>query len=246
MGVGVVPEYRRRGLARQLMEGAIDLILERGGEQVILNVIEGNMPAIQLYESLGMETYDGSFEFVMESNSKSEPPKLPEGYLVKRLNPHDWQPLYQLAKRVTPPKVAEYEAIQADRFKPPRFSRLLGPMVMWAQGVRRQGYLIESADGRLVSSFSMLVPTRGNSAARVRSRLDPHHAHLAPNIVARFRHDLAKARPDCKVESSVPRWMEAVVDAHRTAGFETRYAYLSMGMKIQEGRAVEQSPESRT
>jgi ribosomal protein S18 acetylase RimI-like enzyme len=232
MGVGVLPEFRRQGMARQLMRGAIDLILERGGEQVILNVIEGNLPAIRLYESLGMEIYDGSYEFALEGNPEVAIPRLPDGYRLKDLNVQAWGSLYELAERITPPSVAEYEAIEADRFKPPSFSRVLGPIVMWAQGMRRQGYQIELMDGTLVSSVSMLAPTRGQSSARVRARLDPEHGALAGYIVAKCQNDLAQARPGCKIESSVPRWMESMVQAHRAAGFETRYAYLSMGMKV--------------
>jgi ribosomal protein S18 acetylase RimI-like enzyme len=234
MGVGVLPEYRRKGMARQLMQAALALVKARGGEAVNLHVIEGNLPAVRLYEDLGMEIYDGSYEFVLEENSTTIEPQLPEGYQLGEADMSDWRQRYELESRITPPHVAHYESIVLDRFRPPKFMSFLGPLVMSAQGFRRQGFRIETEDGVWVANFSLMVPTRGMRPGRVRSRLDPQHAHLAPYIVATCLRYLADARAECKVESRVPRWMDSMVNAHRAAGFETRYAYLSMGMKLRD------------
>ena len=48
-GIGVVPEERRKGVGRALMEA----VLELAPPTVLLEVIEANEPAIKLYESLG-------------------------------------------------------------------------------------------------------------------------------------------------------------------------------------------------
>lgn len=50
-GLGVVPEARRRGLGRRLLEA----VLEVAPRTVTLEVLEQNEPAIRLYESLGFE-----------------------------------------------------------------------------------------------------------------------------------------------------------------------------------------------
>jgi ribosomal protein S18 acetylase RimI-like enzyme len=51
-GIAVVPEQRRHGVGRALMEA----VLELAPATVLLEVIEANEPAIKLYESLGFET----------------------------------------------------------------------------------------------------------------------------------------------------------------------------------------------
>ena len=48
-GIAVVPEQRRHGIGRALMEA----VLELAPPTVLLEVIEANEPAIKLYESLG-------------------------------------------------------------------------------------------------------------------------------------------------------------------------------------------------
>jgi GNAT superfamily N-acetyltransferase len=50
-GIAVVPEQRRNGVGRALMEA----VLELAPPTVLLEVIEANDPAIKLYESLGFE-----------------------------------------------------------------------------------------------------------------------------------------------------------------------------------------------
>jgi GNAT superfamily N-acetyltransferase len=50
-GLAVVPEQRRNGVGRALMEA----VLELAPPTVLLEVIEENEPAIRLYESLGFE-----------------------------------------------------------------------------------------------------------------------------------------------------------------------------------------------
>lgn len=52
-GVGVVPSRRGKGIGRKLMLAAEDLCRSKGVTEVSLEVIEGNIRAQRLYESLG-------------------------------------------------------------------------------------------------------------------------------------------------------------------------------------------------
>jgi ribosomal protein S18 acetylase RimI-like enzyme len=52
-GVGVVPSSRGKGIGRKLMLAAEDLCRSKGVTEVSLEVIEGNVRAQRLYESLG-------------------------------------------------------------------------------------------------------------------------------------------------------------------------------------------------
>jgi ribosomal protein S18 acetylase RimI-like enzyme len=54
-GMGVVPEARRRGLGRAVMEAAADEAGSRGVRDLWLEVIDRNEPAVQLYRQLGYE-----------------------------------------------------------------------------------------------------------------------------------------------------------------------------------------------
>ena len=53
LGIGLLPEFRGRGLGRQLMQRAIDAAFEFGMTRIELTVREHNANAISLYKSLG-------------------------------------------------------------------------------------------------------------------------------------------------------------------------------------------------
>ena len=51
--VAVRPQYRRRGIARQLVGRMLEQMAEKGVAGVLLEVRESNLPARKLYESFG-------------------------------------------------------------------------------------------------------------------------------------------------------------------------------------------------
>ena len=53
LDIAVAPDMRGRGIARMLMECAIGLALDKGGELLSLEVRSTNRTAISLYERLG-------------------------------------------------------------------------------------------------------------------------------------------------------------------------------------------------
>ncbi len=54
-GMGTSPAYRRNGLGARTLTAAIDAVARSGVDTVWLEVLEGNAPAIALYEKLGFE-----------------------------------------------------------------------------------------------------------------------------------------------------------------------------------------------
>jgi ribosomal-protein-alanine N-acetyltransferase len=58
LAVAVLPEARRRGVARRLLEHVIAATGESGGRRVLLEVARSNTAARRLYESLGFRVLD--------------------------------------------------------------------------------------------------------------------------------------------------------------------------------------------
>jgi ribosomal protein S18 acetylase RimI-like enzyme len=65
--VAVLEAYRGQGIARKLVETAIDLALDRGGNVAYLYVNEKNTPARHLYESLGFVEVDRTTDLVLDT-----------------------------------------------------------------------------------------------------------------------------------------------------------------------------------
>jgi ribosomal protein S18 acetylase RimI-like enzyme len=101
--VAVQPEFRGRGIARQLMLASMEAIRSRKSPAAaILQVEENNVPARNLYDSLGFVT-EGTWRQWRRSSSARIPPPLDNSqvYITKRRR-GEWQAEYALAKRVRP------------------------------------------------------------------------------------------------------------------------------------------------
>lgn len=55
MNVAVHPDYRRKGIARELVTGLMNALVEKGVKSLALEVRVSNAPAIALYEQLGFQ-----------------------------------------------------------------------------------------------------------------------------------------------------------------------------------------------
>ena len=53
MNVAVSPDYRRQGIAAELINRLVDALAERGNHSLALEVRESNQAAISLYQKLG-------------------------------------------------------------------------------------------------------------------------------------------------------------------------------------------------
>jgi ribosomal protein S18 acetylase RimI-like enzyme len=231
--VAVRPAYRRRGIARKLVQAALDLIRQHGGKKAILSVIDGNLPAYTLYESLGFEHYDSSIEFSLTPEQAPPAPSLPEGYVQSPLTRFDWRPRYELEKRICPENLLKYDPVEEGRFRYPAMMRVFLPLVLFAQGLREDDFTIHSAaEERVVARGGYDIPRRGKGVNSLRLRLDPDHPQLASYLVRYLLHEVMTANPGLRVELSVPRWMEAVVAAAQEAGFQRRMEYCRMGLEL--------------
>jgi ribosomal-protein-alanine N-acetyltransferase len=56
--IGVGPAYRRRGLARTLLDGVVAAATEAGADRLLLEVQEDNAAALALYGSVGFAEID--------------------------------------------------------------------------------------------------------------------------------------------------------------------------------------------
>jgi ribosomal protein S18 acetylase RimI-like enzyme len=231
--VAVRPGFRRRGIGRQLVQASLDLIRGRGGEKVILGVIDGNLPAYTLYESLGFEHYGGDVILHTMPDQVPSVPALPKGYVQKPLHRFDWQPRYELERQIAPASFAKYEPVDVGRFRQPAMMRALWPLLLLAQGTRADEVALYLGDeGQIVARGGYTIPTRGKGLNQFSARLDPAHAELAPYLVGFLLYEVVRLSPGRRVEMAVPQWMAAVVGAAEEAGFERRVEYRRMGLEL--------------
>lgn len=231
--VGVLPAYRRHGIARKLVQAGLNLIREHGGKKTLLSVIDGNLPAYQLYRSLGFEHYSSNTEYQIAAQASAPEPALPEGYRLSPLSPFNWRPRYALEKRISPESLLRYEPVEVGRFRQPAMMRLLYPLLMFAQGTREAGFAFRTtSEGRIVAHGGYTLPTRGKGPSFLRARLDPDCPELAHFMVAYPLHKAATLRPGHRLEIVIPHWMERLVCAAEELGFKIRCKNCHMGLVL--------------
>ncbi len=231
--VAVLPEYRRRGIARQLVQSCIELAKEHGAQTITLDVVDGNIPAYTLYEKLGFTHFSGSNILELESTQFAEQSMepLPPGYELIPLKMSNWRPRFELAQRITPDIVAQYEPVEEKRYRQPRVLLLLLPVFLRAFGMKIQRHAI-LADGRIVGMCGYAGRTRSGGVNEIFLQLDPAHVHLAPCLLKRIVGDVLEASPDRRVEFTVPHWQPTIIETTEQMGFAFRYGYHAMGMKV--------------
>lgn len=237
--VGVHPDFRRRGIARRLIETQVGFVRERGGKRLLLDVIDGNVPAIHLYKKLGFEGYQSNYQLELESTTPPLHPSLPKGCAEEVVSPFTWQPQFELMQRITPEALTRYEPVEAARYKKPLSARLLYPLMRHAEGMRVHAFYIRATDDALPIAYAK-YETHDRKAGRnmVMANMDPaatfggNGASLATYLVDRILHEVLTVNPDKAVEWNIPDWQQLLADAGLAAGFRLRARLLTMGLLL--------------
>lgn len=231
--VGVLPEHRGRGIARQLVAATLDMARDRGGARIRLGVIDGNTPAQSLYRSLGFVEYGGSTRYALTPAGAVDVPPLPAGYGALPLKEFDWRTRYELDRRIVPADLQEFEPIVPGRFKTPAVLRALAPVLRFLETTRDHDVIVRRAkDEVVVARAGWSVSKKGKGTNQIRVRLDPAHPDLAPYLVRRALGEILAESPSLRVEIFLPSWMPAVAREVEALGFARRASHKSMGREL--------------
>jgi len=231
--VGVLPECRRRGVARQLLRATLDMMRTRNGTRVRLGVIDGNTPAQSLYRSLGFVEYGGGTRYALTPTGSVDGAPLPAGFEELPLGEFDWRTRYELDRRIVPARLQEFEPIVAGRYKTPAAIRVLAPLFRFAETTRDRDVVVRrAADHEVVGRAGWSISKRGKGTNQIRVRLDPGHPELSPYLVRRALAEVLARSPSLRVEMLLPDWMPAVRREVEALGFVFRTSNKSMGMRL--------------
>lgn len=234
--VAVLPEYRRRGIARQLVAAALDLARARGAARVLLDVVEGNVPAFALYESMGFVHYTGSVELDYLPEDGRRPPDilLPDGYTLGPLDRFDWQARLTLARRITPGMVKGFEPVDPRNFRVPGWLRAFTALFERLSGQHTLLFVLRKLNGHTVAVGGCRVRTRPGGTNMLYVQADPAHPEPAAALLAALLQEALWAGPGRRVELSVAAWQAPLLAAAGEVGFRQRCAYRRMGITLRE------------
>ncbi len=129
--VAVHPDYRRRGIARQLMGAAMDYVAHRGG-WAALQVRRDNEAALGLYRSLGFRENGAWLFWYRPSGLRVPRETLGAGgrFRILPLRRGDWRAEYELARIARPNGMGWLRPVSARYFRRSIWSELWGLMCL--------------------------------------------------------------------------------------------------------------------
>ena len=114
--VAVLPDYRRHGIARQLMQACIERARDEGGAWVALEVRTDNIPARHLYLSLGFQQTGAEALLRRNANTPVSNSSELNGARIRRPRSGEGAVLFSLAQSVTPNGMKWVEPLRESEF----------------------------------------------------------------------------------------------------------------------------------
>lgn len=234
--VAVLPEHRRKGIARQLIQAAVALAYQYQVKNLVLEVIADNLPAVTLYENKGFEIYSKIGQLTRDAALKAPPlPALPEGYRVEKYHVRDWESRFTLMKKITPPEVQQYEPIHKKKFYKSPLMRLVRSFIIMLSPVKSTSYLVrDQATNTVVARFACHQRRKAGGINEIEIDLDPKHAILTPYLVNRCVHDTLNFSPGRDIELRNANWQTDVLQCALDARFVYRTEWYMMGMHLDD------------
>lgn len=189
--VAVAPEWRRRGIARQMMEAGIELVRHNHGDWIALQVRTDNEHARRLYQTLGfVETGEMvSFECRALGTDRAVKTQPITGSRLRSARTGDMDRLYSLAQSLVPESVRWAEPVYRSLFDV-SFERGLAD---WFSGEKRIWRVIENVDQ--LHGAALLEMKRRRRLARLHLWIVPAHSGqyedaLLDSVLAELDHPI--------------------------------------------------------
>ncbi len=207
--VAVHPDFRRRGIARQLTLKALQHLKEKGVRSVWLQVRDDNPAAYHLYLSLGF------VEKIRRTSWMTVPyqsiPRIDSsGVSVQPRRPVDWPQQEAWLKENYPPDVAWNLSLKISRFRPHFWQRVL----RWLQGELQENW--SAWQGNQVIGFASWEPLRSYSDSLWVAAPPESEAEAIPPLLYKARQALRYRGKPLQVNYPAER----AVDHFRRAGFQ--------------------------
>jgi ribosomal protein S18 acetylase RimI-like enzyme len=161
--VAVHPDFRRRGIARGLMEAVLDHIGVRGGGQAVLEVKADNKAAYDLYLSMGFQLVDGTVT-ARHPGRPTQP--LPNAEQARRLAPSEWRKLFDLARSTRSPLAERINPLREKDYAQTLARRIVDGMSDFWQQEQRY-WLAIAGEGGLRGAVRIHLRRYGGHSANI-------------------------------------------------------------------------------
>jgi len=230
--VATHPDYRRRGLARQLVDRAIEHAKEHGAEMCLLEVRAENTPAYNLYRSQGFEHYDSTTMMKLEKLPSVE--FLPvDGYTIRQMKYGEWKPRYELARLEVPQEVQNFIPVSEVDFQVSALEKLFEPIARITQKIDLYRWAFEK-DGQLVGTLSLVARrTEAKVFHNMDVRILPDHRSILAEPMLTLALQTLQTYPRQMVRSQIRTSYTDQIETFKKFGFEEIEIAHRLGLKLE-------------
>ncbi len=241
--VAVKPSYQRRGIARALMQVALDHIRDRGAKWVLLNVRPMNASAVKLYRDLGFQEVEMRGEWYFPAIRLSSPdthvPSLSPDSPAERgmrstrpLRSSDGRAVTALLRSATPEPVQQFRSPRWTEFGPNWEDRLTESVTDFFVGQVTHRWVLEQ-DNRL-AAVMVIRGQRIFTPHYMMIQVHPDYRGMVENdLVAFALRDLAH-RSRREIHAAATSTHPELITALEQHGFRFRNGLMLMARALQE------------
>lgn len=217
--VTVLPDLRGQGIARALVEACVGLAREREGKVAELSVIDGNVPAQRLYESMGFELVGDVITLNFLPRPTPSAAALANGYHLDDEPVSRWRPAYEFARRITPPAVARFQPVEVGAYSTTPVRTALMSLFFRVSGdLPRRLFLREDGGDAVIGVVGYQARTRPGGTCTCTPHIDPAHSSLAASLLVAALVTLHQRSPGRRIEVHIDDWQPAMLAAAKELG----------------------------
>ncbi len=230
--VATHPDYRGRGLARLLVNAALDRIRTLGGRYALLHVRADNDPAYRLYRSLGFLHLETS-TILKGAAQPIAAPALPADYDLRQIDPYDWRVPLAVAQLAASPETRSVCPPTAKRYQESRLGRSLEALLGRAQQVRTRAWAVISGD-RPIGLAKCRVHRTGSNPHQMQIEIVPDQSTAALALIAQAIDFCVEQRADTThpVLINLAAQLPDAIDQLRDGGFTPIETMHELGLKV--------------
>ena len=231
--VAVVESCRRQGIARKLMEAAIDLILYRGGNTAYLYVRQENEAAFKLYQSMGFVSVDRMTDLrLVPSRAEREAETRVAPSVLRPLTLAEGEQLYQLALDASSFGQRWLHQVRRDQFMVSQGDLVFGWLEALFSGQRTLSWGTFDREALAVGVMLQSSFLFNRRPHRLRLWVRPDRRGQIEARVVDDVMDLLAKQSRRQVLISLPAQEQAAIDALVDHGFQERRTLILMKLDL--------------
>lgn len=228
--VATDPDYRRRGIARRLMEAALDHARERNAQRVSLQVRSDNTPAKNLYLDMGFKLLETTAELRRPRDAATHVIR-PVGTGVRQWRAGESSQAYALAQIVTPPALQEFQPIRESDFRsllPPGPWEALASLLT---GQRTYRWAVPDKSGEHFAAALILRTRLWGGPNRLQLMIHPDwRGRVERPLISHALAHLARYELPRSIEAEVRTDHAEAIEVLKRAGFQVLRILDRMGL----------------